>query len=246
MKTIKYTLICLVAFLLWNGIVKGQSDSAKYKKFQVSVSYHRDYILTAFIVESASRIGPIYKYEVDAFHNAYFNYSLEANFKYYPQKFYYIKLGMLYRNQSSSDGYTVWKINHRTDYGDNNASLRYIDVPISFGFSFLNKKVVRPYIEVSINNAFIYYEKINSIYLDNPSQGLYFKNDTMMVDKKLKYYNLKGGVSAGCEFHIKKRYVVGVDVNIRTIPIFQTKDLIINTFKYSNFGFGLSFGYAIK
>ncbi len=29
MKTIKYTLICLVAFLLWNGIVMAQSDTTK-------------------------------------------------------------------------------------------------------------------------------------------------------------------------------------------------------------------------
>ncbi len=45
MKTIKYTLICLVAFLLWNGMVKGQSDSINKAAKSSSASSDKEILL---------------------------------------------------------------------------------------------------------------------------------------------------------------------------------------------------------
>ncbi len=246
MKTIKYALLCLVPFLLWNGIVKGQSDSTKYKKFQVSVSYHRDYILRQYNIVGATHYDPIYGYDVYAFYNLYDNYSFEGNFKYYPKKFFYVKMGLLYRTQLGNAGGREFKINGIRQYTiDNLTLLRYIEIPSSFGFSFFNKSNVRPYIELSLNNAFLFRERVNSTFLINDSSG-YHHEEHILVDNKLKYYNIKGAVSVGCEFYFQRNYVLGVDVNIRFLPFSQTQNLVINTLKYSNFGFGLSFGYAIK
>ena len=244
MKTIKYTLLCLVAFLLWNGMVKGQSDSTKYKKFQVSVSYHRDYIMRGNYVWEIGRAGFDFKYQTIPFIDQLSNYSLGVHFKYYPLKYFYIKSCLQYNRQIYNSGRRYVDINNitKTSLGTE-VNLKFIDIQTGFGFSFFNKGIVRPYIELNMDNSFLFHEKADCRLRNPPSVYLY---DTNLINNTFKYYNLKGAISAGCEFHIKKRFVIGLDVNIRTIPVYQTKHLIIESLKYSNFGFGLSFGYAIK
>ena len=244
MKTIKYSLLCLVAFLLVNGIVMAQSDSTKYKKFQVSVSYHEDYIMQEYYVWEIGRSGFGCKYQTIGFYYQFNNYSLGVHFKYYPLKYFYIKSCLQYNKQDYNSGERYVEINNASKISSpTKSSLKFFDIQTGFGFSFFNKSIVRPFIELNMYNSLLFYEKANCKII-NSSYSYSF--DTTLVSNQLKYYNLKGAISAGCEFHIKKRFVIGLDVNIRTIPVYQTKHLIIESLKYSNFGFGLSFGYVIK
>lgn len=243
MKTIKYSLLCIFAFLLGNGFVTAQNDSTKYKKYQISFSYHRDYILHENYVWEEGRSGYTYKYQTISFNNQLYNYSLGVHFKYYPLKYIYIKSCLQYNKQDYNSGEREVVVNNVSRLSYTKASLKYIDIQTGIGFSFFNKSVVRPYVELNIINSFLFFEKSNC-QIHNWSYTYSF--DTILASNKLKYYNLKGVVSVGCEFHIKKRFVIGVDFNIRTIPVYQTKYLIIKSLRYSNFGFGFSFGYAIK
>ena len=247
MKTIKYTMICLVAFLLWNGMVNGQSDSTKYKKHRISLDYNCDFIMRESEEDGSTHYNLLYAYRLMPFLDNKYSYSIGLNYRYYFKKYFFIKSNLYYRNQISRLGMHEVKINGALKIagGGNKTQLRYLDIPIGFGFSFFNKRVVRPYIEAGINTSFLFYEKIDCRFYDYPVTGHY--DEVILSDNRLKYYNLKVSMNIGCEFYIHKKYVLGIDVNMRTIPIFeQNQNTIIYHLKYSNYGFGLSFGYVIK
>ena len=207
MKTIKYTLICLVAFLLWNGIVKGQSDSTKYKKHRISLDYNFDFIMRESDVDGFTHYNLTYAYDLKPIHNNKYSYSIGINYKYYFKKYFFIKSSFYYRDQISRIGVHEVNINGalRVSAGHNKTQLRYFDIPIGFGFSFFNKRVVRPYIEAGLNTSFLFYEKIDCRFSDSPYNGHY--DEVVLSNNQLKYYNLKVSMNIGCEFYIHKNYV---------------------------------------
>ncbi len=247
MKTINYTLICLVAFLLWNGMVKGQSDSTKYKKHRISLDYSCDFIMREFDEDGSTHYNLLYAYKLKPLYHYEYSYSIGFLYKFYLKKFFFIKSSLYYRDQVSRIGLHDVNINgtKRLSVGVNKTQLRYFDIPIGFGFSFFNKRVVRPYIEAGLNTSFLFYEKIDCRFPDYPYNG--HSEEKVITSNQMKYYNLKVSMNIGCEFYIHKKYVLGIDFNMRTIPIFeQNQNTIIYYLNYSNYGFGLSFGYAIK
>ena len=247
MKTIWSIILLFIIFFVLQNTLFAQNENSKQKKHQISLDYNCDFIMRESVEDGFTHYNILYAYYLKPIHNNKYSYSIGLNYRYYFKKYFFIKSSLYYRNQISRLGMHEVKINGTLKIagGGNKTQLRYLDIPIGFGFSFFNKRIVRPYIEAGINTSILFYEKIDCRFYDYPVTGYY--DEVILSNNHLKYYNLKVSMNMGCEFYIHKNYVLGINANIRTIPIFeQNQNTIIYYFNYSNYGFGLSFGYVIK
>ncbi len=247
MKTIRSIILLFIIFIVLQNTLFAQNENSKQKKHQISLDYNCDFIMRESDEDGYTHYNLLYAYQLMPFFDNKYSYSIGLNYRYYFKKYFFIKSSLYYRNQISLIGRHEVNMNGtlKVSYGDNITRLRYFDIPIGFGFSFFNKKIVRPYIEAGLNTSILFYEKIDCRFHDYPYNG--HDEGKVITNNQMKYYNLKVSMNIGCEFYIHKKYVLGVGVNMRTIPIFrQNRNTIIYHLKYSNFGFGLSFGYVIK
>jgi hypothetical protein len=232
---------CLISV---SGQVAGQDKKQRAKIHQISLDYSQDFVLRQYVITTGTHYGPIYGYVLKGIRHNEFSYSLGVKYKYYKERFFYFKMGLFYRNQVINYGPREVHLNglRTLSVGFNDTWLGYIDIPVGIGFSFFNKSIVRPYIEAGLNTSFIFHEKADCRFYNKP--GSY--EDVTLESNKLKSYTFKGSINAGCEFHIRRKYVLGIDVGWRTKPLLQNTNSVVYKLYYSNYSFGLSFGYVIK
>jgi hypothetical protein len=248
MKTMRYLIFLFFVSIVFHYSLFAQNENSKQKKQQISLEYYIDFVLREYHITGATHQEPIYNYELRDLDKNNYNYSVGINYKYYLKPYVYLKSSLLFRDQASYRSNCEINIDgnkHIYNYTYNKVFLKYFDIPIGIGFSFLNKNLVRPYIQLNINNSIIISEKVDLRDYYYISGTPYF-TEFKYTNNSIKYYNLKGSIDLGCEFYIHKKFVLGIDINLRTIPFKQNQNTIIHLLKYSNYGFGINFGYVIK
>ncbi len=244
MRTIKYTLLCLVAFLLWNGMVKGQSSfKSKFNRHIISLHEISDFNLTRFGYELNRQGGRVlntsyFAYNNNIHNNGYYNFSIGINYEYRADTFISINTGIYFSKQAFKLDYLNPITYKDSTYSSCNYYVSFFYFPIGIKLPFLNKYKVRPSISLDLINAFMIKE--NAIL--HPKKSGEIQN---INSNTIRYYFLKPQITLGCDYYFKK-YKLGVEIIWKGIAFFHIKNTYPTFFKFTNLCVGLSFGYAIK
>jgi hypothetical protein len=242
----KFLLICNAVMLIIfiNQPVSGQSDSNKTRFGRHIISIHEtsDFNFSQY---GYARKGIMYGYKFAYYGNIYntlrgfYSYSVGLNYQYCTNRSVGLNCGFYYSKQ----GFVVGGGSNNATVGDTTYSrfnyyVSYFYFPIGIKISFLNKYKIRPYLSFDLLNAFLTKEKAD-IFLAHHEHLILNSN-------VVRYYFLKPQITVGCDFYIKNKFRVGVEMVWKGYAIYHTNKTFPEKFKYTNLNFGVSFGYVLK
>ena len=225
--------------------VLSQNDSCKIKFARHIISLHEtsDFNLSQYGYDTKNRGNYPYKYAY-YFHSpfnslrGFYSYSVGLDYEYRAARSVSINTGLYFSKQGFFLSRTNPIENRVNEYEGFDYYVSYIYFPVGIKVSFLNKFCIRPVISFDLINAFLMNEKAD-IYLAH-WEHLIMKSDVV------KYYFLKPQITLGCDFYIKKKFRLGVEMVWKGNAFYHTDKTLPTRFKYTNLNFGLSFGYVIK
>jgi len=166
-----------------------------------------------------------------------FNYSVGLKYYYNPKIFLGINTGVFFSKQAFGLGRTNPIVYKNTTYDYYDYYISYLYIPIGIKFSFLNKCFIRPNISFDLINGFLVNEKVH-IHAG--------RQDIPLLSNKFRYYFLKPQITVGCDFYIKKKYKLDIEIVWRSRAFYHTDKALAPGFKFTNLCLGISFGYVIK
>jgi len=234
-KTLFFTLLIVV------GVTANAQDTVrKNSKNILSFSFSRDFEFYELHPEySGHNSPPTYIYQKTFYiKDRDFSYTLNFNYQYAISNWFSIRSGIGFNRQKTYIGeYDYVEMPDTTircsiwDYYTSHFS-----IPVGVHFSLPNRFNFRPFVSIQLLNTFVFYEKATSRTM--------VSHYIVAKSNKWRYYNLKPQISIGCDFFVKKKFLLGFEITDRERPIWQNDNMVVKHVKYSNLCFGGQFGYS--
>lgn len=237
----KYFYLTISIIIFSRLTISGQADMTSVaSEHYFSAEVSKDYILYKY-ESSNSGNHEGYRYiHLYAASNRMPNYSICLNYGYNLRKWLFLSCGLGFSNQH----YYVARYNEPVLILDTltyayvyDYRVKYLSVPIGLKCSFAQRFFIRPYIKLELSNSFSFSERIREVTAVRDVYNSYYS-------EKWHYYMLRGQISVGIDYIIRKHYVIGMDVTYKSRPWLHPDKGMITRCWYSNINIGGHVGYS--